>query len=107
RLGLIQLRIAGGKHAVPEQGDLFLQGPPRIDHAIQPVGLTAIDEHQAVLVHVIAPDEIFVSESRWSVLRAQQLLYRRLIPLSYVAFQFFSGSAKTGSTWQVSHQRDV
>ena len=68
RLRLVQLRIARGKHPMPEQGDLFLQRSPCIDHAVQPIRLAAIDEHQAVLVHVVAPDEIFVFESGWTIL---------------------------------------
>ena len=65
---MVQLCITRSKHAMPEQRDLFLQRPPGIDHAVQPVRLTAIDEHQAVFVHVVASDEIFVFESRWTVL---------------------------------------
>jgi hypothetical protein len=53
---------------MPEQRDLFLQRPPGIDHAVQPIRLTAIDEHQAVFVHVVASDKIFVFERRWTLL---------------------------------------
>ena len=65
---MVQFCITRSKHPVPEQRDLFLQGPPGIDHAVEPVRLTAIDEHQAIFVHVVASDEIFVCESRWTVL---------------------------------------
>ena len=67
-LGMVQLCIPCSKHTVPKQRDLLLQWPPGIDHAVEPVCLTAIDEHQAVFVHMVASDEIFVLEGRWTVL---------------------------------------
>ena len=40
-LGLVELRVAGGEHAVPEEAQLLLQGPGGVDHSMDVVGLGA------------------------------------------------------------------
>ena len=59
RLGVVQFAVGRCEYAVPEQSDLFFQGTPRVNDAVQPIALAALQQHQAVLVHVVAPDQVF------------------------------------------------
>ena len=56
RFGVVQFAVGGGEQTVPEQGDFFLQGAGGVYHPVEPIGLGAFDEHEAVLVYVIAAE---------------------------------------------------
>jgi hypothetical protein len=104
---MIQLRIACSEYTVPEQGHFFLEQAPGIDHTVQPIGLAAVDQHQAILVHVVTPDQVFIIEGRWGMLGVKQLLHRGLVPLGDIAFQLITCRPKTGATQEMGHESHI
>ena len=96
-LGLVELGVAGGEYAVPEQGQLLLQRAAGVDHPVDEVRLAAIDDEQAVLVDVVAADEVFVLERGRHVLGVEQLLDGGFVAHFGVAVQFVGGCAKAGA----------
>ena len=95
--GLVEFGIAGGENMVPEEGNLLFQRAASVNHAVQPVSLTAFDINQAVLVDMVAPDEVFIFQRGWSVLRMEQFFNCRLVAFGYVTLYFLTTSTKSGA----------
>ena len=101
-LGMVELAVGRGEEAVPEEGYLLLQRTLRVNHAVKPVGLGTLDEHEAVLVDVVAPEQGIVP--RRGVFGVQQAFDGGFVPGSHAIFQFFMGCAESGPPHQVSNE---
>ena len=101
-LGVVQLAIGSGEEAVPEEGDFFLQGPRGVDHAVEPVRLGALDEHDTVLVYVVAAEKGVVPLG--GVFRMQEPLNRCLVALRKAFLQLLEGCPESGPPQKMGHQ---
>src|SRR5262249_44490805 len=103
--GLIELRVARGEKAVPEEGDLLLQRAFGRDHAIQPGGSSGVKLAEFRLVYVVATDEV-LGHGLW-IARVEQFLYHRLIALGDKSLEFITRRPKPGAAQQMRHERHV
>ncbi len=78
--GLIELGVARGEEAVPEERDLLLQRAPGRDHAIQPGGSGGVKLAELRLIDVVATDEV-LGHGLW-VAGVEQFLDHRLVALA-------------------------
>ena len=105
--GWLSFCVPGGEHVVPEERELFFQRAPGVDHPVEPVCLAALHVNEAVLVDVIAPDEVFIFKSGRRVLRVKQFLNRCLVALRSVFFDFLPACSESGAAKKVRHQREI
>ena len=104
-LGLVELGVTGGEDAVPEEGQLLLQGPMSLDHAVYPIRLGVWEERQVVLARMVPPDKVIVLQAGRRVLGMHQLLYCGLVAPGQIALKLLARRPEPGASQQMGHQR--
>ena len=102
---LVSLRVARGEYAVPEEGDLLIQGRSRRDHPVDPVGSRARPVPRLVQVEVVPVDQVLRHGA--AVSRLQELLDRRLVTLVHVLFELGPRRSESRPSQQVRHQFQI
>jgi hypothetical protein len=103
--GLIELRVARGKEAVPEERNLLLQRACGRDHAIQPGGSCGVKLAELRLVYVVATDDV-LRHDLW-ITGVKQFLEHRLIAFCDSGFEFITRRTKPGAAQQMRHECHV
>ena len=103
--GLIELGVARGEEAVPEERDLFLQRAPGGDHAIQTVGSRGVKLAEFRLIHMVATDEV-LGHGLW-VTGVEQCLDHRLVALRDIGLEVTTSRTKPGAAQQMRHERHL
>ncbi len=103
--GLIELRVARGKEAVPEERDLLFQWALGRDHAIQPGSPCGVELAELRLVYVVATDDV-LGHSLW-IAGVEQFLDHRLIALGNRGLDFITRRTKPGAAQQMRHECHV
>ena len=103
--GLVQLGVAGGEQAVPEQGQLLFQLVPGGDHPVHPVCAGAVQ-----LPHLghfgVVPSDHVVGHHAW-VAGIYEAFNHVFVTLLDQLLQLIAGCPEPGPTHQVSHQGNV
>ena len=99
---VVDLRLTGGEHVVPEQDDLFLEGPLGVEQVVKPSRAAHAGGGDWSAETWVVPQKL--QSVRPFRLGANQFLYRCLIPLGRSSFQLFPGLTKTGAAHEVGHQ---
>ena len=84
---------------MPEEGDLLLQRPPGVDHAVDPVRLPRAVCVGIVQLEVVTPEEGVVDFRK--ALGVQEIVNKLFVRNLYKLIQLVDGCAKSGSTHQV------
>ena len=103
--GLIELGVAGGEEAVPEEGYFLLERTPGRNHAIQPGRSGGVKLTEFRLIDVIAPDDVLRHGLR--VAGVEQFLNHRRVTLRHIGLEVLPGGAKPGAAQQMRHECDV
>ena len=84
---------------VPKKGDLFLQRPPGVDHAVDPVRLPRPVCVGVVQLEVVPPEQSVVDFRK--ALGVQEIVDKLFVRDLYKLIQLIDGCAKSGSAHQV------
>ena len=84
---------------VPKKGDLFLQRPPGVDHAVDPVRLPRAVSVGVVQLEVVTPEQSVVDFRK--ALGMQEIVDKLFVRDLYKLIKLVEGCAKSGSAHQV------
>src|SRR4051812_5948569 len=90
---------------VPEQRHLLFKRLLRVDHPVDPVRLGRIDLPMLLDVHPVPVDHVVIQLRL--VLRVQELLDRRLVPLLERRLKLLAPSPEASATEEVRHQLKI
>ena len=99
---VLDLRVAGGEHVVPEEGHLLLERPLRGHHAPEPVELPGRQAQAALCPGVVAVEQIQVRVGL--PLRVQQHLHQVLVAMLRQRLHLGRRRAEPGPAHQVGRQ---
>ena len=102
---LVELGVAGGEEAVPEEGEFFLQLVAGGDHPVHPVGAGAVEFAHFGHIGVVAADDV-VGHSP-GIAGVQQVLNDVFVTAGHQLFQFVAAGTEAGAAHQVGHQGKV
>ena len=92
---------------MPEERQLLFERATGVDHAVEPIRLATLHVDEAVLVDVVAPDEVFVFQGRRRVLGVQKLFDSSFVALSGISLDLLPAGAESCAAKQVCHQCKV
>ncbi len=103
---VVDLRVAGGEHAVPEQRHLFFEralGVHQVVHVVDVAhwGLPAGEQRRRLM-----PQQR-VGIHRWLRVGVQQFLDRRVVSLRHARLEFVATCSEARASHQMGHQSDV
>ena len=96
---VVELVLAGGEYAVPEQGYLLLERTLGRDEPVCPVG--GVVALHGVKIDVATEDQVVRDAVRRR--RVEELLHELLVADLLVGVQFLGSSAETGAACQVGY----
>ena len=103
--GLVQLGVAGGEQAVPEQGQLLFQLVTGRDHPVHPVCAGAVQFPHLGHFRVVPSDHVVGHHP--GVAGIDQVFHHVFVTLLDQLLQLIAGGAEAGAAHQVSHQGNV
>ena len=102
--GLIELRVARSKEAVPEERDLLFQRALGRDHAMQPGSSGGVKLAELRLIYVVATDDI-LGHGLW--IAGLEFFDHRLVALGDRGLEFITRRTKPGAAQQMRHERHI
>ena len=102
---IVDLGVAGGEKLMPEEGHLFFQGPPGVDHAVNPVGLIDGRRASPLIARKVTIEQFLVYG--WLPLRVKKLLDHGFVAFGGTLLQDLAQVSEACASHQVGHQSNV